>query len=333
MIRKFLVLFAFLAVTLGATRVASAEEEIKLATLAPGDSSWGKVFKAWGKAVEEESNGALKLTWYFNGTQGDEIGMVGKARSKQIDGGAFTATGLSQIYPHVIALQMPGLFPTWAKLDAVREKTRGRFEKSFADQGFVLLGTGDVGIAHMMSRGGAIRQPDDIKKFHPFYIAGDSIGQKFLEIVGVPSPKALTVPAILPALASRAEGAVDCINAPAIAAEQLQWAPHVDNVSTLPTGMGIGALIVNKERFDGLPADARAVLERTGKNAGKALTERIRGIDDAAFNRFKQSKTVIEPNDAEKAAWAAVFKKTRDALKAEGKIKGDVFDEVVAAAQ
>ena len=29
-----------------------------------------------------------------------------------IDGGAFTATGLGQIYPHIIALQMPGLFPT-----------------------------------------------------------------------------------------------------------------------------------------------------------------------------------------------------------------------------
>ncbi|MDF2698028.1 MAG: hypothetical protein K0S65_6411, partial [Labilithrix sp.] len=32
-------------------------------------------------------------------------------------------------------------------------------------------------------------------------------------------------------------------------------------------------------------------------------------------------------------AWAAVFGKVRAALKAEGKIRGDVFDEVVAAAQ
>jgi TRAP-type C4-dicarboxylate transport system substrate-binding protein len=332
MLRKLLLVFAIVVATLGMSRVASAEEEVKLGTLAPADSAWGKVFKAWAKAVDEESSSALKLTWYFNGTQGDEIAMVGKMRSKQIDGGAFTATGLGQIYPHIIALQMPGLFPTWAKLDAVREKTRGRFDKAFNDQGFVLLGTGDVGIAHIMSRGKAVRTPDDLKSLHPFYISGDSIGQKFLEIVGVPSPKALGVPAILPALASRAEGATDVINAPCIAAEQLQWSPHVEFINTMPSGIGIGALIMNKDRYDALPADVRGILERTGKNAGKALTERIRGIDDQAFGRMKGNKTVVDPNDTEKNAWNEAFKKTRNALKAEGKIKGDVFDEVSAAA-
>lgn len=334
MVRRLVVLIAVFAVTFGVTRTARADaQEVKLGTIAPADSAWGKVFKAWSKAVEEESKGALKLTWYFNGTQGDEIAMVGKMRSKQIDGGAFTATGLSQIYPHIIALQMPGLFPNWAKLDSVREKTRGKFEKAFADQGFTILGTGDVGIAHLMSRGKAVRTPDDLKSMHPFYLSGDAIGQKFLETVGVPSPKALAVPAILPALSSRSEGSVDVINTPAIAAEQLQWAAHVDHINTMPSGIGIGALVINKERFDSLPADAKAVMERTGKNTGKLLTERIRGIDEAAYNRLKGSKTVVELNDAEKAAWNAVFAKVRNALKAEGKVKADVFDEVTAAAQ
>jgi TRAP-type C4-dicarboxylate transport system substrate-binding protein len=325
---------AFAIVFAMGERVARADaQEVKLATIAPADSAWGKVFKAWSKAVQEESNGALKLTWYFNGTQGDEIAAVGKMRSKQIDGGAFTATGLSQIYPHIIALQMPGLFPNWAKLDSVRDKTKGKFESAFNAQGFVILGTGDVGIAHLMSRGKPVRMPDDLKSMHPFYLSGDAIGQKFLETVGVPSPKALTVPAILPALSSRTEGSVDVINTPAIAAEQLQWAAHVDHINTMPSGIGIGAHIMNKERYDGRPADAKAVMERTGKNTGKLLTERIRGIDEKAFERLKGSKTVVELKDNEKAAWNEVFKKVRNALKAEGKVKADIFDEVSAAAQ
>jgi len=185
-----------------------------------------------------------------------------------------------------------------------------------------------------MSRGVAIRTPDDLKKAHPFYISGDPIGQKFLEIVGVPSPKALTVPAILPAVSARGEGAVDVINSPPIAAEQLGWAPHMDQIITnLPTGIGIGALVMNKETFEGLPADAKAVLQRTGKNTGSLLTERIRSIDDAAFGRLKASKTNIDLNDTEKAAWAATFAKVRASLKNEGKVRADVFDEVTAAAQ
>jgi TRAP-type C4-dicarboxylate transport system substrate-binding protein len=259
--------------------------------------------------------------------------MVGKVRSKQIDGGAFTATGLAQIYPHIIALQMPGLFPNWAKLDQVREKTRAKFDQAFEAQGFRIIGTGDVGIGHIMSRGKAVRTPGDVKSMHPFYITGDVLGQKFLEQVGVASPRALGVPAILPAISSRSEGSVDMLNTTPLAAEQLQWAAHVDHINTMPSGIGIGALVISKERFDGLPADVRAIFERTGKNSGQLLSQRIRGMDEAAFNRMKSSKTVVELNDAEKAQWNEVFAKVRNALKAEGKIKADVFDEVVNAAR
>lgn len=334
MLRRLVMVLAVVAfATFGYSRSALADtKEIKLGTLAPKDSAWGKVFGAWSKAVEEESAGAVKLTWFFNGSKGDEIAMVGKMRSKELDGAAITATGLSQIWPHIVALQMPGLFPTWAKLDSVRDKVSPKFDKEFASQGFVILGKGDVGIAHIMSRGNAIRTPDDLKKAHPFYIAGDPIGQKFLETVGVPSPKALTVPAILPAVSSRSDGAADVLNSPAIAAEQLGWAPHMTHINSMPSGIGIGALVMHKEAYDGLPADAKAVLERTGKNTGRLLTDRIRAIDEQAFNRLKASKTVVDFNDAEKAAWAAVFSKVRGALKAEGKIRGDVFDEVVTAA-
>ncbi|HVH46877.1 MAG TPA: TRAP transporter substrate-binding protein DctP [Labilithrix sp.] len=332
--RLVMVLAVMAAATFGFSRTAHAEaKEIKLGTLAPKDSAWGKVFGAWSKAVEEESSGAVKLTWFFNGSKGDEIAMVGKMRSKELDGAAITATGLSQIWPHIVALQMPGLFPTWAKLDSARDKVNAKFDKEFAAQGFVVLGKGDVGIAHLMSRGVAIRTPEDLKKAHPFYIAGDSIGQKFLETVGVPSPKALAVPAILPAVSSRTEGSIDVLNSPSIAAEQLGWAPHMTHINSMPSGIGIGGLVMYKETFDGLPADAKAVLERTGKNTGRLLTDRIRAIDDQAYNRMKGSKTVVDLNDAEKAAWAAVFAKVRGALKAEGKVRADVFDEVVAAAQ
>ncbi|MBX3203242.1 MAG: TRAP transporter substrate-binding protein DctP [Labilithrix sp.] len=334
MLRRIVVVALMASAMFGFSRTARAEaKEIKLGTLAPKDSAWGKVFGAWSKAVSEESGGAVKLTWFYNGSKGDEIAMVGKMRSKELDGAAITATGLSQIWPHVGALQMPGLFPNWAKLDAVREKLSPKFDKEFAQQGFVILGKGDVGMAHLMSRGTAIRTPDDLKKAHPFYIAGDPIGQKFLETVGVPSPKALTVPAILPAVSSRSEGSIDVINSPSIAAEQLGWAPHMTHINDLPSGIGIGALVMYKETYDGLPADAKAVLERTGKNTGRLLTDRIRAIDTQAFNRLKGSKTVVDLNDTEKAAWAAVFGKVRNALKAEGKIRADVFDEVVAAAK
>lgn len=310
---------------------AKPGRELKLGTLAPKDSAWGKVFGAWSKAVEDESGGALKLTWFFNGSKGDEIAMVGKMRSKELDGAAITATGLAQIWPHVQALQLPGLFTDWAHLDAARDKVSPKFEAEFASQGFVLLGKGDVGMAHIMSRGFPVRTPADLKRAHAFHITGDPIGQKFLEMVGAPSPRALSVPAILPAVSARTDGSIDVINAPSVAAEQLGWAPHMDHINTMPTSVSIGALVIFKETYDGLPPDARAVLERTGKNTGTLLTERIRNLDKGAFDRIKGRTTVVEPTETEKKAWADVFAKVRGALKAENKLRGDIFDAVVQA--
>jgi TRAP-type C4-dicarboxylate transport system substrate-binding protein len=106
----------------------------------------------------------------------------------------------------------------------------------------------------------------------------------------------------------------------------------MDQINTMAAGISVGALVMFKESYDGLPADAKAILDRTGKNTGKLLTERIRAMDQAAFDRLKANKTVIDINDTEKMAWNAMFMKVRLALKAEGKIRGDVFDEVVAAA-
>jgi TRAP-type C4-dicarboxylate transport system substrate-binding protein len=334
MLRRLIVALTLLIATLGVTKTASADaKELKYGTVAPKDSAWGKVFGAWAKAVEEESNGSVKLTWFFNGSKGDEIAMVGKMNSKELDGAAITATGLSKIWPHINALQLPGLFPDWAKLDSVRDKVSPKWDKEFAQQGYVVLGKGDVGIARIMSRGFPVRVPDDLKKGNPFFITGDPIGQKVLETVGVPSPRGLSVNLILPAVSSREKGAVDILDVPPIAAEQLGWAPHMDQINTMPAGIGIGALVMFKESYDGLPADAKAILERTGKNTGKLLTDRIRAIDQAAFDRLKANKTVVDINDTERAAWNAMFSKVRLALKTESKIRADVFDEVVAAAQ
>ncbi|HSO34815.1 MAG TPA: TRAP transporter substrate-binding protein DctP [Labilithrix sp.] len=351
MMRKFLMAVAALGAMVAVSShesSARADEpkkpiEIKLGTLAPRDSAWGGVFRAWAKAVKEESNGTVELTWFFNAQQGAEDEMIGKSRSKQMAGGAFTATGLSAIYPSVIAMQMPGLFENWDQLDKVRNDpdTRAKLEKGIEDGGFKILGWGDVGIGHIMFRPDNgkgepvkpdIHAPEHLKAYTTFYISGDAIGATFLNKVGIQAPKALSVPAILPGLSNREKGAIDVITAPAIAAEQLQWAPQLTHVLDMPVGFGIGGLVMNKDIFNGLPEDAKKALLKTGKNAGDLLTGRIRGMDQEAWARALKDKKVIKPTDAEKAQWQAKFKETRDQLKADGKVNADIWNTVVKAA-
>jgi len=305
----FLGASAFVA-GLGFAQEASAAEVIKVGTLAPKSSPWGKVFETFIKAVNEKSGGNLELQFFYNGQQGDEGAMVGKIKSGQLDGAAVTAVGLGKIYKPILALQMP-LFTSWSKLDKARDAMKADFEKGASDAGFKILGWGDVGIVRTMSKGFAVKVPDDLKGKKPFYGKDDAIQPAIFSVIGGVSGVPLGIPEVLPNLNT---GAINVINAPCLAAEQLQWAGKMDNINDGGTATAIGALVFSQKRMDALPADLKTILVDTGKVASSALTTRIRNEDDAAFTRLKGKMTVTTPSADDKAKWDTIFKAARAKL-------------------
>lgn len=309
MVRKMMALMVAAAAAL-VPAVAHAET-VKLGTLAPAESPWGKAFKTWQKAVKERSGGALELTFYWNGQQGDEAAMVGKMKTGQLDGAAITAVGLGKIYKDIVALQLPGLFRSWDKLDKARDAMKGEFETKLKDAGFVLTGWGDVGLAHTMSKGFQVKTPDDLKGKHPYMWRDDPIAPVVFQTIGGVTPVPVGVPEVLPNLNS---GAINVVTAPALAAEQLQWASRLDNMSTNVTGAGIGALVLTAKKLDSLPADQKALLVETGKLAGEFLQKTIRKEDDAAYKRLSGKMTTYELSPEAIAKWDEVFKHVRTKL-------------------
>lgn len=309
-----------LLVGVGVSEDANAAEVIKIGTLAPGASPWGQVFKVWAEAVSKKSDGKLELQFFYNGQQGDEGAMVGKMKAGQLDGSAVTAVGLSKIYKPILALQMPGLFTSWAKLDTARDAMKGEFEKGAKDAGFAILGWGDIGAAHVISKGFAIKAPEDIKGKKPYMWRDDAVAPVLFQVIGGITPVPLNVPEVLPNLNT---GAVNVLTAPALAAEQLQWASKLDTIVEDTAGLAIGALVLSSKRIDALPEDLRTILLDTGKVAASALTKRIRTEDDAAFARMKSKMTVVKLTADERAKWEAVFKQTRQRL-AQGTFSPDL---------
>ena len=295
----------------------AADYTIKLGTLAPKSSPWGKVFETWVKAVSEKSGGKMEVQIYYNGQQGDEGAMIGKIKSGQLDGAAVTAVGLGKIYKPILALQMPGLFSSWAKLDSARDSLKGEFEKGASDAGFAILGSGDVGRAYVMSKGVEIRTPGDLKGQKPYAWRDDPTSGAVYQLLGGVNPVPLNIPEVLPNLNT---GAINIVIAPALAAEQLQWANKLDHIVSEPVGFAIGALVASSKKLDSLPADMKAILVDTGKVAANALTKRIRSEDDAAFGRLKGKMTVTELTGAEKEQWKGIFKQVR------GKLGQGTFD-------
>ncbi len=337
MLRKVWTLLAALTVLMAVSAPARADNVVlKFGTLAPGDSTWGHVFKIWQKGLSQRTNGAVSIQWFWNGQQGDETLMVGKIRTGQLDGAAITATGLGQIYKQSAIFQVPNMFSSWAKLDQARDKMRPQFDAEYEKAGFKNLGSGDVGAVHLMTKGYEVRTPADLKHRNTFYIKGDPISPIFYTLIGDNTPKELTVPEITPSLTS---GSVNMVNAPCLVAEQLQWAPQLDHINRNVAGYAIGSIVMSNAKLKSLPADAQAAVTETGAIAAKALTSSIRAADDAAFLRLagdgkgtKGRMADYTPTDAEKAQWSAMFTQLKSKLRG-STFNATIMDQIAAAGQ
>jgi TRAP-type C4-dicarboxylate transport system substrate-binding protein len=321
MLRTLLSSLTALALVVCSTSAANATTTIKIGTLAPQDSPWGKEFKKWGNEVANASHGDVQLDFQWNGQGGDEVLMVQKIRSGQLDGAAITAIGLAQTgVTDVLAFQLPGLFANWSKLDNARNAMKEDLNHQFEAKGFTVLGWGDVGAAKTMSVGFEVHHPGDLQKRGCYFLTGDPIGPKLFADIGGIAPHQVQVPEILAGLTN---GSITVLTVPPLAAEQLQWASRVTHMNALTTAFGIGATIMSTARLQALPQSVRDAIDRPGREMQDRLARTIRIKDAEAFDRMKKSKIVYEPTEAEKNEWRDLFARVRQEL------RGTVFTPAV----
>src|ERR1700733_11978698 len=198
MFRKVVMMCSVIAVGIGIAGGASAATTLKIGTLAPSNSPWAKAFKQWASEVSTDTNGELQLDFQWNGQAGDDVLMVQKIRSGQLDGAAVAANGLAQTGVNdILIFQLPGLFANWQKLDVARDATRDEFFKLFEAKGFTVVNFGDVGAAKTMTVGYEVHRPQDLQGKGVPVLTGDPVYPKVIAAIGGITPKPVSVIEIL----------------------------------------------------------------------------------------------------------------------------------------
>jgi TRAP-type C4-dicarboxylate transport system substrate-binding protein len=309
------------------SRPAAAEQaiELRIATLAPSGSSWMKVFNAWNLTIQKETNNSLKLRFYAGGSQGDERDFVRKMRAGQMDGASITTTGLGQLVRQILVLSVPGVFDEYDQLDRVRTALGDRFAGMFDQEGYTLLGWGDVGKTRLFSME-RVERPSDIKKLRPWAWKDDLIFTEFLKVVGA-NPVRLGVPEVYPALQTKM---VDTLPASALAAVSLQWYTRLKYVSKRNSGIIVGATLIRKDKFEQLTDEQKNVLIETGIRAHKALNTSIRRDDDKSYQTvLKRGLSEVDTTENQ-AEWEEAGKQVRERLTGRVYPKS-LLDAVIAA--
>lgn len=317
-----------MAVVLFAAAAFAEPVVLKVGSLVPRESPWGQVLRVWQKAVKEKTKGEVAIEIYWNATQGDEPAQMSKMKTGQLDGAIVSAVGLGIVDPDVNILQVPGLCSDWAHLDQVRDALKPRFDKTFREKGFELIGWGDIGLDRLMSKGFALHVPADLKGKRPWVWREDPVLPPLFQAVG-----AVTVPTSVPeALPELSTGNVNVISVSALAAEQLQWSSRLDHLNLTVVAPNIGGMVLSKATLDKLTPEQRDAVVTTGGVAAKALTSRIRHEDALALERLKKRMDVVEPTPDEAKAWQAAFAAARQQL-AKGTFPPELMKEVEALAK
>jgi TRAP-type C4-dicarboxylate transport system substrate-binding protein len=275
---------------LTAASAARAQGPVKIATLAPEGSAWMKLMNDWKGAIEQRTNGQVKLKFYGGGVAGDERDVVRKMRLGQMNGGALTAVGLGLIQPDVRVLELPFLIPDETMLDTVRNTLDKDFRQKFLDKGYVLLAWGDVGPTRLFTNV-PLRTHADLAKIKMWVWSDDPLMKKLFEkqgVAGVP----LGVPDVLPSLQT---GLINACYGSPLAAVALQWHSKVRYVTSMIIGQSIGAIVLARKTWDAIGPEQQAAVLDESKKLSEGLTKLVRTDNAAALKKMQaQGIQVIE---------------------------------------
>lgn len=298
------------ATVLVSTGASAATETVRVATIFAKSSSWGQALNDWRDKVATDSAGRLDLQISYNGVTGSESVLVDKMVASVLDGAALTSVGLGDISKPILAMEMPGLFSSWARVDSTRAAMTTELNGGLTAAGYTNVGWFDVGVARLCGSGGVPYFPAGFSSYRPFHQPADFVMSGFFTEVSAPATS-LELSAVYAKLNL---GIVDTYTFSSLLAEELGWTAKVNTIADAARAYHLGGIVIADRKLTALPADLRTILLDSGALAAAAMTTKIRTDDAAAFTRAKAAMTVVTWTPLQKAAWASRDADTRDRL-------------------
>jgi TRAP-type C4-dicarboxylate transport system substrate-binding protein len=247
------------------------EYEIKLATLAPENSSLMRVFNDMNDELLKVTNGRVGFKMYAGFVLGDEADVLRKLRIGLINAATFTNTALTDINTDLRILQIPFLFNNYEEVDYILGKIQEDLKKGFSNQGFEVLGFPELGFIYFMSKQ-PIADLKDLKGKKVWAQANAPMAKAFVDSVGV-SNVAITAPDVLMALQTNL---VDVVYNSPYYALITQWFTQVKYFTDLPLSYIGASLLISKKAYDRLPAELQQTLKKVTAKYVQRLVDKTR---------------------------------------------------------
>jgi TRAP-type C4-dicarboxylate transport system substrate-binding protein len=259
-------------------------KEIKIATVMPEGSSWMQAMRLAASDIKEQSEGRVVLKLYAGGVMGNDKKVLRKIRIGQLQGGVFTANGLSDRYRDILIYGLPLVFQSQDEVDYVRGIMDPILAEGLEEAGFVSFGFAGGGFAKFMGNQ-PVRSIEDLRGKKVWVPEGDAISYEAMVALDL-SPVVLPITDVLTGLQT---GLLEYIATPPVGAVVLQWYTKVKYVSTLPIAYTIALMVIDKRAFGDIgETDQEFLRER--------LTAVYRQFDEQQRADNRQAEEALSAN-------------------------------------
>ena len=312
-----------------ALNVAQAQE-LKLATLAPDGSSWMNNFRAAADAVNEKTEGAVRIRFYPGGVMGDANTVLRRIRLGQLHGGTFTLGDLAVVAPEANLYSLPFQFRNTEELNALREEFDPIILDALREAGMVVPAISNGGFAYLFSAERIASSDDVSSNLRTWVPDGDELSRRTLERIG-----ATAVPLGMAEVYTGLQtGTIDTFASTASGAIILQWHSRASFMLDLPVLMTAGAIAVDRRAFERLSESHQQIFMQ---EVGKAIRAQQASVDEenqqARAALTGQGIEIIQPNEADVAVWERVSNEVLDEMLASGDIEVPGLDQLKARLQ
>lgn len=267
---------------------APVANDLKIATLVPEQSIWGKTLRELDATCRETTGGRVQLKIYPGGVAGDEPDVLRKLRIGQLHGALLSVAGLGEIERSVQLFQIPLYLRSDAEARYVLEQMDAAFRKRLEEEGYVLVHWIHSGWLNFFSSE-PVRTVGDLKGLKQFVWAGDGSLAGWYEEAGF-RPVPLSANDVLTGFKT---GLIECVPVPPQWVLSLQWYRSAGYMLDYKVSPLYGALVLSKRAWSKLSeADRKALLD-AGRTAEAFLMERVPELEREAVDAMRERGLVV----------------------------------------
>jgi len=278
---------------------------IKIGTIAPERSPWGKALQELSRDWMKITNGSVQLKIYAGGIAGNEDDMIRKVRMGILGGAALSNRGLKKIYADVYVLNIPFAMRDNRELSAVLSRLKPQFEAGIEKKGFKVVIWSTSGWVNFFSKK-PLREPEDIRSQRISFVSGEPLLAQAWKASGfrvIPND----LKDLMMALQS---GMVDAFYNPPLLAASGQYfaqAPHMCDLRVAPL---VGAIVLSQQIWRRIPDEFKpAMMKRARDMSDQLYQDTIRLEKEAIDTMVEHGLTIhhVPPEDIPK--WENAAKK------------------------